>query len=749
MSKTDFDGLDSIGDVNAVMESLVSQPPMKVQLGSLEQCIAELALTLAKVSNIPAKDRQRKTALSEALKAPIDQIGGALKDLFVPGDDELPEDTGEAIQAYASQVSEAFRDPVLAFIKTQKALFNTELDRLGDVFLSGYTDAQGKPKAGYFPKVWDTLHFLFTQLFYDSEKSGTSIAGMLWYAVSEVIPATDVELRYLKRMKKAVRGCLEGVANLPPNMQPGIPNLWATTELCEVEKHLKRVAEELQSKSTWNRGEFGSATTHLCDAAAVMGNGVLPLKGREFVKNLTGWDDRQLNSLQSMAFLPDVGFRFKLIELTTLNRYLQQQDRHVKSFYRNLKGFLDTLASLTNVDLGDVLSVIVMVIRNHVAIIRADMKAQADGFLNNQAAQDYSKLESDKKIKTEVDKSTGQTKIVGTGATAKEVTAAKEATNTDVFSYMSSQATNFAALSALCFIFKKIQAIQGTLQTLLDINNKAISAVLKFCNYFNAQECGDDEGAKYINDNLYAFLKVVDERLQGKGPSNAVIADRAKGLLAKIEAHEKFIRCIQQRLTFGNKTFLVATLAISTIKNIVAMANSYKDLKKRIQDLTFLSIDGPSAWSTRNILDTLLKALQCLVARCDNPMLTTVAKMAEDQFREFREVSIVDGIDAAYFDRVPSASRESSAGTRMGAFFRLYQALMQIVNMDLNLLCNLDPTKEQPNKADPLPPDATDRVPVDPPSDRARQLAEEQSDRQKAAAAGVPFDSGGEGSALA
>jgi hypothetical protein len=85
----------------------------------------------------------------------------------------------------------------------------------------------------------------------------------------------------------------------------------------------------------------------------------------------------------------------------------------------------------------------------------------------------------------------------------------------------------------------------------------------------------------------------------------------------------------------------------------------------------------------------------------------------------------------------------------MAAFFRLYQALMQIINMDLTLLCNLDPTKERPNKPDPLPPDATDRVPISPPSDRAKQLATEQADRQKVAAGSVPFDNTAEGSALA
>lgn len=734
----DFDGLDAISDINAVMESIVSQPPVGVGLGSLEQCIAELAVTLGKARSAANRSQQEKSALIEALGSKIDVIGGALQDLFVPDDgslDEEPPENRVGIQAYAKQVANAFLNPFEALIKSQEAMFGEGLERIGDVFM-GSTDPNA-PK-GYFSQFKDTTQFIFTQLFFDSKTAANNIGAMVWYAVEEVIPAADVELKYLRNMKRALKTVLEGISNLPPSMKPGIPNLWAASQLCEVEGHLRTVAGELQAKSTWNRGEFGKATTKICETAEVLRNGILPIGGREFVKNLTGWNDRQLNALQGMKFLPDVKFRLKLIELTTMNRYLQEQDRHIRTFYKNLQGILDAIASLTRVDLGDVLAILVMILRNHIAVIRADVQAQAQGFLSAQSAQDFSALQSSKKVKVETDARTGQKKLVGTGASAEEISAAKKATTDDVYSYMSQQAANFTALSALCFIFKKIQSVQPVLQKLLDVNNSVMSAILKFVKYVSLEKCGDVEGALAINESLYAFLGVLDERLRGAGPSNAIIADRAKGLLERIEAHEKFVRCIRDKLTQGNKAILIASLAISTRKNILALVSAWKDLRERIRNLDFISIPIDS-WSTRNILDTLLKAIQCLVARCNNPSFARILKMAENQFRDQRDSHEIKGIDLSYFDRTPKASGESAMGTRMAAFFRLYQALMEIVNMDLTILCDLNFEKKVDETKRPAPGEGATGVPEGPPTDRGSQLRKEQEEKAAAAGGATPF----------
>lgn len=693
-----FDGLDTLGDVNAFLEPLVTGDPTELfgtALPQLDSCLTRLALSLARAQKAAGKNSQDKGAVLDALATPFNEIKSALNDLFNVGDVDLDDDAtlSDAIKAYTSSFTEALRNPVAAFVQSQKDAFNFNMQQLGSVFMG-----RGDRK-GYFDKVWDKTHFMFTQLFINVEGGAENMGGMVWYALSEVMPAIDVELRYLKRMKKAVYTSIEEVSSIPPNMQPGVPNLWGTVKMCEIEEHLRRVATDLRDRSRWNRSEFKFATEKACATAEVLKSGILPEGSREFLKGTLGWNDKQLNAIKDFKFLPNVKFRAKLIELTALNNFLQEQDRQVIYFHRNLQKLMDRFQQLVSLDLGDVLALIIDMLLNHVIAIRADLEAQARGFQSSG------------------DQATGQGQAP------------------DLLTHLASQGTNYVALSALCFIMERTQSIQNAITRLVDFNHAMLRAIERFVGYYKGSDCGSDEGAAAIDDSIQSFLRAVDARLRGQGPADRVLTARGREVLRRIEAHEKFLVCIRDRMFLGQEEILGPAMAVTnayaTVKNIIALVKRVPELYDRITSLELLNLDEDGL-ADRSALDAIVQGLQCLVLRCDNPWVTSIASKAQKQFEAVRDESDAQSLDIGSLEELATASRKSSLSAGFAAFMKLYENVQKLLNLDLTLLCDIDTTaKPKGNSpAEPLP--GTDDLSGDT-EDRALQRRREELARREAA----------------
>jgi hypothetical protein len=732
------DAFDAIGDLNSVIDPLVSAENLGDSLfdslPSIDSCLTELIVSLALAQDQGLSESKTKKAIIEALVSPIEELRSSLKELFVPDSAALSDAANGSesmISAYSKQVFEAMKNPFAALMQQQKAVFQAGLEQVGDILMS---EGDQPGQRGLVNQVYDRVEFILRELFVNEQRAGSSMGGLLIYAIEEAIPGIDAELRYLKKMRDAVTVVEEESSKLPPSMVPQLPNLWASSQLCASDDHLRKVSHDLEYNSTWNRGAFEDATEAVCKSAEALRTGLLPTEGREFVKNLTGWDDRQLNAIGDMSFMPNVEYRLMTLRITQLNVFVQRQDVHVLTFHRNLKNALDTLESLTSIGVGHILSLVVQVLRAQIQAVEADLNAGAQGFTGALPAGVPDKVGADP------------------GSEGGGRDNAKYAT--DVFAQLSQQATGYVVLEALCFLMDKVKRIQSGLDQLLDVNNTIMKAVKDFVRYYKTEEdCGvGDNGADIITQKMHTFLTYTERRLRGDTISNEFLGKRAQELKDAITDHEKWLVCMRNNLFFGNenigKAITGVANALSVVKNISNLVRKMPQLEDAIRNFDLRKMMGLDEDAEFNPIDAVMRALQCLLLRCGNSYISSTATLVQEQFKPKQDARHAGNMTMGRLDEVPKQSRLTGENLRINAFMRAIAALQKLTSLDLEELCNIDtsPSIRAREPGDPaVAPDPPAVTAVEgEPEDVAAKARETEIKREQAVQDAKPFGDGSE-----
>lgn len=701
----DFNAFEPVGNFNAVVTPVVDTRSLFEAVPGIDTCLLELAASLTAARNTGMNDSATRKFIVDALVTPFNEAGAAFNELFIPDTAALnaAEGTEGYVQEYTKQVVESFKNPISAILAAQKSTFQTGLDQVGDIVLG--SGVPGNPGvAAVSDQIYDRVSFIFTELFMRGQEAGQNLAGLLTLAVTEAIPAIDQELRYIKRLRSALRASQEQASKLPPSMIPQLPGISASVDLCEAQQALKNVAQQLRNQHTWNRAEYGRATKAVISARDTMASGIIPASSYDMVKSLTGWDDRQMSALANGSFMPDVTFRLSTIEILSLNNFIQQADVHVITLHRNLQTTLGTLESLTAFHLGDALGLIIEVLRNQIATLQADIDAQSVGFTGALPAgiPDY----------VEVDKQRVQ--IISNpeqGVPQPGILRRNKKYATDVYAALSAQFASYVTLAGLAFIMERVQGMQNAIQSLLSQNSKFYKLLTDFTKFYTAGDCtaaGFGTGtysAQLLDNRVRDYLQTLDDKLRGGTPTQAFIQARAREVLDAATAHEKFLTCMRDRLFMGNeqiiKAAVAATNAIKAAKNIKRLVTAFPEATEAVRNFDFeqmLGIGGKPS----NALDAIMRSLQCIILQCGNQFVSSFARLAQDEFQPTYDAMRARKVTLGSLDEVPRFSSKVSENSRQTALLRVISSLQKLTSMDINELCNVDTTVSKPKPVSEL-----------------------------------------------
>jgi hypothetical protein len=703
------DASNFLGDLNAIIEPLASPEALVAgNLPAIDSCLAELVINLALVRDSGLSEGEQKRYLLNALKSPFNELTAAVQGLFVPGSGDLSDvDFESAAQSFAAGLIESLKNPFAAIMQAQAAMFQTSMEQLGDIFVG---------QKGVHSQIYDKVSYMLNSLFFDQQEAGYKIGGFLWFALSEGLPAVENELRYLRQMKRQINTTIEEASKLPPTLTPTLPSFFAAVELCEVEEHLKRVADQLRRDSTFDRPSFNQATAGVCGAAEAMRDGIIPEGAKDFLKDQFGFDDRQIKALGGKNLLPNIKFQVSVSLLRMFHAYVQEQDRYVRSLHENLTHFIDVLESTLSLQIGDILALIIDVIRMQITILRTDLDGMAQGYART--------LPDD----------------VPDGGQAQTFNPDEQPYRDDIFALLSAQASTAIALEVLCFVMGRVRQMYGAIDSIISKTNEYMKPVVDAISVYKngMKECGDGSGATVITSRLNSFFRAAEGRMRGS-QSAEYVAARAKDLRDAITEHEKFLACMRKAMLGGNQTLLEAVVfisnAIAFAKNLYALYKTIPALYNAIRSLDIAKMLGVDGAQT-TALGAILRALQCFVLQCDNPFIASLAEQAGRQFQGSLDQNKARAVTVGSLDEVSATSRGNNISATISSFLRLIRALQRLLNFDLNDLCALDFSGNMREENTPPPTGTTEPDSI---SDRAIAIAREEEAAEEGREGATPF----------
>lgn len=688
----DFSAFEPVGALNAAVTPVVDTRSLFEAVPGIDTCLLELAASLLTARNTGMQDSATRKFIVDALVTPFNEAAAAFDEMFIPDKADLEANGTEGyVQEYAQQVVESFKNPLSAILAAQRSTFQTSLDQVGDVVLG--RGLPGNPGvANVASQVYDRVSYVMTELFMRGQEAGENLAGLLTLAITEAIPAIDQELRYIARLRQAIRLSQEEASKVPASMIPQLPGISASVDLCEAELALKNVAQELRNQHTWNRPEYGKAVDSVRRARDTMGSGIIPPNSYELIKSLTGWDDRQMAAMATGSFMPDVKFRLASIEILSLNNFIQQADVHVLTLHRNLQTTLGTIESLTAFHLADVLGLIVEVLRNQISALQNDIDAQSVGFTGALPAGIPDYVEKDKQriqIISNPDENNPQPGLLRRNTKY----------TTDVYAALSAQFTSYVTLSGLTFIMERVQTMQTAIENLLSQNSKFYKLLTDFTKFYTAGDCtaaGFGTGTysgQLLSNRVKDYLQTIDDKLRGGTPTSAFINARAREVLEAAAAHQKFLTCVRDRLFMGNQQVLQATVAatnaLKAAKNIKRLVTAFPEAAESIRTFDFQKMLGINGQPS-NPLDAVMRSLQCIILQCGNQFVSSFARLAQNQFQPTYDAMRARKVTLGSLDEVPRFGSKLSENGRQTALLRLISSLQRLTSMDINELCNID-----------------------------------------------------------
>jgi len=258
----------------------------------------------------------------------------------------------------------------------------------------------------------------------------------------------------------------------------------------------------------------------------------------------------------------------------------------------------------------------------------------------------------------------------------------------DIYSYIATQANAYVVLMSLCFVMDKMQKLFKGINAILAGNDRVMNAIKKFVSSYGVNACGDPYGAEDINNNVMKFMQVAEARLGGVVRTNQPVQDAYKGVVLALDKHEKFLLCMRKEINNFLKYLGLSTQLIAALMNLIALARTVYDIYKALASLDLLGL-FKFRWtlSRSNILDVLLKALQCLVLQCKNPFLSSLARLAMAKFKSQKNAEVAKAVTMNMMDEGPSVAQKMGNNNRLAALFKLIQAIQKLTSMSIEDLC--------------------------------------------------------------
>ena len=671
---------------------------------SIEDCVIELATAIANAKHAGVASANTKQFVSDLLLSPIREIGNSLKDLFLldtatagtscqdggdgvyynPDDGEPCDPSVEAMNNYRAAVTDAMSDPFFAMAGAALNVLQVAGDQAITVFDgSNDTNSDGTLKnQGVNRQVASRVSLIIRQLIFNAKSAPTQIGGLVMFSLEHGIPAIEAELLYLRQMKKLVKDTVAEASSLPPSMIPSFPNASAATLLCEAELHLKAVRDGLNTTKVFNRSELSQATDKTCRAKDVIYSGGIDEAFLKQLKNLYGLTDLQYNTIKNMKFMPDPTYRLRTLQLIKYNALLQNADVTVQVFYKNLQKFLVNLDGLTGIHIADIIAMIIEVIRREIATVRAMLEADASGF----------DLQADALGIANTNPSSTQNR---SGLKLSDNSSARQATpgRADVFSYASTQATAYVALSVLCPLLQKLQLVYDKIRVVLEANDSVLALIKKVCGDLQSGSCGANDGADRINESLQTFLSATENRLDGISRGNQGISTAGQALLAQIDNHQAFLLCFRDKVQNLHLNLGIDPAIIAAAMNIAALVKRYPELKNSLQNLSPAALGGTN--DEINVTDALIKAIQCLLLQCGNTFLSSTARQAMETLDGLNLTVDSSKISIGRLDEGTKKAAQVGNNRRLQNFLRAIQSLQRLTSVSISDLCAIKPTSMQ------------------------------------------------------
>lgn len=657
----------------------------------IDGCIAKIVLTIPLIQSSGLTDSNITKIASNAFMSVLREVGNVFDELFVPVDFD-DESLDSSVNTYQAAVLNSISSPFSAIVTAQQNLLVGSLRQLTESL--GYDNREGS--SSVFNQYRDRLEQIFTSMFFNNPE--LVLAGIVSFAIEEGIPAIQSEQFYLRRMKKAIRKGIEQVSKLPKTLDTQLPNASAVNQLCEAEKWLKVVESKLTTNNVFDRKAFGNATSAVCKTKNDIYDGKID---KDFLAyhagNLSGITPASLKDMGLANFLPNIQLQLSLVELQNYLNVFKTTDVQTQTLYNNFQLIINHIEKLAETRLGDIMAMLVSVLRLQIRGLRGDLEAQAQGFNGLEEAkkegQERIRVEKEKREALAADKPAPAEAGVNATGKAGEAFGAQR---TDIYAYIGSQAAAYVVLTALCSIMQKSTTVYATLDKVLAGESRVVKFLQDFLNKLKTK-CPGSRGGDEILVTVQAYERAIRDRINGGSTSNEQVIRAAQTAIRRIEEYEKFLACFKTELFFGNKALESIVSAIGTalqavqtlrfivnqIRMVIKLYPQMKDLYKTMDIAKLLGLDG----AHYNALDTIVAGLQCLVLQCDNPAISSLASTAAQQFQDQFTKKRSNAITMNTIDEGNKTGLLAIVNTRVKAMLRLMQLLQQITGANLNDLC--------------------------------------------------------------
>lgn len=667
---------------------------------SINVCLTQLAASLVRVKTFAANDDQAIKQSRLVLAKPFDELGSALADLLLPDPNGpvLEEDNyAKYIADVGKDLIDALRNPFVAIINQQSAVLESSFDQIQSVLFS---DGNGNQDAvGYFNQAKSAVKTLFLS----PTNTQGNLAGIFIFAFEHGIPAIQAELAYLKAMKSTYISVIEEASKLPARLDITVANNGVIARLCDAENSLSVVSSRLRVEAKFDRTLFNRATDDVCVAKSLIFDG-------KFDSNLLkthtaaflGIEGIKAKDLAALRFLPGISYKLKLQALVTLANLYAIQEQQTTELYKNILDAEAAIKLLVSFNSSDIIAILVDVLHRQIKALRLGLQVQGGG-------KDPSIL--DAATQTNLNSTITRDGLRPVDSVPLTEDAYKGYTpyadpatilNTDVSTYVSSQAATYLMLVNLCSLMDKAQMLYKGIDTVLNFESALMKKLLAMIQLFSLGRCGDPTSGIQVEYAVTNFLTASAQRLnnttKGHCPSNAALQITGKELEEAIKRREQFLNCMMDALSLGVKEIRQALALITggyaLFTNIRQMARNYPELEKELRSLNLrnmLGLDGREY----SALESLLQAVQCLLLNCNNPLVQSIGKNTLETFRPQLDRRSTGAVNMSSFDQIPMTAASARTNNRLNQISRVAAAITAVLNLDVNKLCAIDTPQSQ------------------------------------------------------
>jgi hypothetical protein len=689
-------------------------------------CVGDLAKTLISINRLYDEDGAETQKLANCIAKPIADAANLFKDIFVPSSD-APD--GSSLQAMMNSIVNALKNPLTTMFELQSSVLQQSLGQLYDqAFSATSVDANGGTTEGFVPEFVDRIKMVGKSLLFSPNAEGNMIAIYI-FAFKHGVPAIETELRYLKRMKKISATVSEQVSFIPPHIDINLANASLLVDLCEAEEALKFVSKKLRYYGEFDRGTMEYAGKAICHARDTIYDGKTDSVGSLLKKhgaNFMGLSQGGSINLGNLAksplaqVLPNIKFRLACAELQLVGNQFAKQDQYVVRLYDNITSAVTTLEQLKHLPLGEMLSLIVDILRRQVSALRVQLEANGAGISADKVSEEVkAKKDIADYIRTEGERlqiaNASDSEIRQFYADIKSysdqrmagVQGLSEKQQIDIWSYVSTMVSAYAMLAVLCRVMQVLPRIFSTIEKILDVQRGFANALQVIIGRFDARPCGDRNGGNEVIARMNDLIRACQDHINRRSIQSAdsainstkEIETASKALTIAIKKREKFLRCMKSHLFFGlgwlSDIFTGIADAVALLDNIAAIALQFADLYDTLKtaDLNrLLGLNGQSY----SALEALIKAVRCLVLNCDNPALSTITNDILVRVGDTASQKKSATVNMSTMDELPALAKKVKDNDRLKRLLELVALINKIMNLDFSAICEVtDPAGQK------------------------------------------------------